>query len=212
MSRKQRKIEKEIRARKAAEEKIAREEAEKERLANRTPKEKAEDNKRTALGCGAIILVLVLVGACGSIFSGDDEDESAATDTSTSASASADPTTEEAPSEEQTETETEEATAESSDGGAEEWLLEQMGSDSWTDILMSDPTLWGGYVNGSEVSHGVWHVRLQVDRAQDKELGERAAHAIANLVRFDHDDPRVKDIDWVVVEDGAGVVIAQESV
>lgn len=212
MSRKQRKIEKEIRARKAAEEKIAREEAEKERLANRTPKEKAEDNKRTALGCGAIVLVLVLVGACGSIFSGDDEDESAATDTSTSASASADPTTEEAPSEEQTETETEEATAESSDGGAEEWLLEQMGSDSWTDILMSDPTLWGGYVNGSEVSHGVWHVRLQVDREQDKELGERAAHAIANLVRFDHDDPRVKDIDWVVVEDGAGVVIAQESV
>lgn len=212
MSRKQRKIEKEIRARKAAEEKIAREEAEKERLANRTPKEKAEDNKRTALGCGAIILVLVLVGACGSIFSGDDEDESAATDTSTSASASADPTTEEARSEEQTETETEEATAESSDGGAEEWLLEQMGSDSWTDILMSDPTLWGGYVNGSEVSHGVWHVRLQVDREQDKELGERAAHAIANLVRFDHDDPRVKDIDWVVVEDGAGVVIAQESV
>ena len=212
MSRKQRKIEKEIRARKAAEEKIAREEAEKERLANRTPKEKAEDNKRTALGCGAIVLVLVLVGACGSIFSGDDEDESAATDTSTSASASADPTTEEAPSEEQTETETEEATAESSDGGAEEWLLEQMGSDSWTDILMSDPTLWGGYVNGSEVSHGVWHVRLQVDREQDKELGERAAHAIANLVRFDHDDPRVKDIDWVVVEDGAGVVIAQESI
>lgn len=212
MSRKQRKIEKEIRARKAAEEKIAREEAEKERLANRTPKEKAEDNKRTALGCGAVILVLVLVGACGSIFSGDDEDESAATDTSTSASASADPTTEEAPSEEQTETETEEATAESSDGGAEEWLLEQMGSDSWTDILMSDPTLWGGYVNGSEVSHGVWHVRLQVDREQDKELGERAAHAIANLVRFDHDDPRVKDIDWVVVEDGAGVVIAQESI
>lgn len=212
MSRKQRKIEKEIRARKAAEEKIAREEAEKERLANRTPKEKAEDNKRTALGCGAIILVLVLVGACGSIFSGDDEDESATTDTSTSASTSADPTTEEAPSEEQTETETEETTAESSDGGAEEWLLEQMGSDSWTDILMSDPTLWGGYVNGSEVSHGVWHVRLQVDREQDKELGERAAHAIANLVRFDHDDPRVKDIDWVVVEDGAGVVIAQESV
>ena len=74
MSRKQRKIEKEIRARKAAEEKIAREEAEKERLATRTPKEKAEDNKRTALGCGAIILVLVLVGACGSIVSGDDED------------------------------------------------------------------------------------------------------------------------------------------
>lgn len=216
MSRKQRKIEKEIRARKAAEEKNAREEAEKERLANRTPKEKAEDNKRTALGCGAIILVLVLVGACGSIVSGDDEDESAATDTSTSASAPADPTTEETKSEEpaaeQTETETEEATAESSDGGAEEWLLEQMGSDSWTDILMSDPTLWGGYVNGSEVSHGVWHVRLQVDREQDKELGERAAHAIANLVRFDHDDPRVKDIDWVVVEDGAGVVIAQESV
>lgn len=212
MSRKQRKIEKEIRARKAAEEKIAREEAEKERLANRTPQQKAEDNKRTALGCGAIILVLVLVGACGSIFSGDDEDKSAEKETSTSTSTPADPTTEEAPSEEQTETETEETTAESSDGGAEEWLLEQMGSDSWTDILMSDPTLWGGYVNGSEVSHGVWHVRLQVDREQDKELGERAAHAIANLVRFDHDDPRVKNIDWVVVEDGAGVVIAQESV
>ena len=83
MSRKQRKIEKEIRARKAAEEKIAREEAEKERLANRTPKEKAEDNKRTALGCGAIILVLVLVGACGSIFSGDDEDKSAEKENST---------------------------------------------------------------------------------------------------------------------------------
>lgn len=214
MSRKQRKIEKEIRARKAAEEKIAKEEAEKERLANRTPEQKAEDNKNGAIGCGLVVLLLLIIGGCGAIVGGDDEDESAADETSTSASVertqdSQDPSTSEQQPAENTEDET---VAESADGGAEEWLLEQMGAESWTDVLLSDPSLWGGYINGSEVSHGVWHVRLQVDREQDKELGERAAHAIANLVRFDHDDPRVKDIDWVVVEDGAGVVIAQESV
>lgn len=110
-------------------------------------------------------------------------------------------------SKEPTPTETEAA----SSTPEEDWLREQFGVDSFTEILITDPTLWGRYVNGVERKGDRLHVRLQVDRDTDQELADRAAHAIANFVRFS-DDERVKDIDWVVVEDGAGVHMAQEMI
>ncbi|MFD5868324.1 hypothetical protein ACFWGD_06895 [Corynebacterium sp. NPDC060344] len=93
----------------------------------------------------------------------------------------------------------------------EDWLREQFAVESFTEILMTDPSLWGGYVNGVERKGDRLHVRLQVNREADQDLADRAAPAIANLVRFS-DDERVKGIDWVVVEDGAGVHMAQEMI
>lgn len=98
--------------------------------------------------------------------------------------------------------------------GYESWLKEQMGvEETFTEILMRDASLWGGYVNGFDANRDRMHVRLQIDRTDPdaKEMGERAAGAIANLVRMS-DDPRVENVDWVVIEDGAGTYIAQESV
>lgn len=120
---------------------------------------------------------------------------------------------------EQTETETEgtqveQAQDEDRADGYESWLKEQFGVESFTEVLVSDPGSWAGYVNGFEANRDRMHVRLQVDRdsPKDKEMGERAATAIASLIRTGNEDPRVASVDWVVVDDGTGVVIAQESV
>lgn len=217
MSRKQRKYEKEIRARRAAEEKIAAEdaakakkekerkqaqEAERKRRAALTPEQRAAEDKRNAIGCGVIFLLLLIVGSC-TVLGDDDKNSNTATSQTTSSSQT---TTESSTAE------TAEIDAQNANGGPEQWLKEMFFvEDSWSELLLKDPTMWAGYINGTELDGSNWHVRLQVDRDQDEELAKKAAHAIANLIAADS-DPRVKDIDWVIVEDGAGVVIAQESV
>lgn len=95
----------------------------------------------------------------------------------------------------------------------EAWLKDQFGVQSFSEVLIDDPSMWAGYINGVEAKRDRMHVRLQVDRSDpaDKAMGERASTAIASLVRLS-DDPRVDGVEWVVVDDGAGVVISQESV
>ena len=140
---------------------------------------------------------MVLFVACGG---GDDD---------TDPTPAADDTTPAAPAAEEAGTSDEERAA-----GYESWLKEQMGvEETFTEILMRDASLWGGYVNGFDANRDRMHVRLQIDRTDPdaKEMGERAAGAIANLVRMS-DDPRVENVDWVVIDDGAGTYIAQESV
>jgi len=91
------------------------------------------------------------------------------------------------------------------------WLEKQMGSTP-AEVLTRDPSLWYGYVSGAYFDHGNLHVQLQVDRKEDKALGEQAAHALSNLVGLSN-DPEVADIDGhAVVEDGAGVVIDQKMI
>ena len=212
--RKQKKYEKELRAQRAAQEKIdaedarkaereekarARKQAEEERRAALTPEErKKEDKRNTIIGLiGVAVLVMVLFVACGG---GDDD---------TDPTPAADDTTPAAPAAEEAGTSDEERAA-----GYESWLKEQMGvEETFTEILMRDASLWGGYVNGFDANRDRMHVRLQIDRTDPdaKEMGERAAGAIANLVRMS-DDPRVENVDWVVIDDGAGTYIAQESV
>ena len=211
MSRRQRKIEKEIRARKAAEEKIAKEEAqkakrkqqreaEKKRRASLTPEQRKKEDKNTALGCGALLLLILLIGGCGTFFSSDNKSPSA----EQSSTVYSESTTSDAPEQP--------AQNAAASGDAEAWLKETFGVSSWSEVLAQDPTMWAGYINGSEVVGGMWHIRLQVDRNADTELAERAAKAIASLARAAKDDPRVSGIDWVIIEDGAGVFMAQESI
>lgn len=118
------------------------------------------------------------------------------------------------PEEDQDEDQDDEDQAEDRAAGYESWLKEQFGVESFTEVLVSDPSSWAGYVNDFDANRDRMHVRLQVDRdsAEGEEMGEQAARAIANLIRSDDEDPRVAGVDWVVADDGAGVVIAQEPV
>ena len=70
-----------------------------------------------------------------------------------------------------------------------------------------------GYTaSGEDVDVNVCKTKhLTNTRSSGSDVGERAAGAIANLVRMS-DDPRVENVDWVVIDDGAGTYIAQESV
>lgn len=91
------------------------------------------------------------------------------------------------------------------------WLEKQMGGKP-AEYLTQDPSLWYGYVNGAYFESGSLYVQLQVDRKEDKALGQQAAKALSNLVGLSS-DPEVADIDGhAVVEDGAGVYIAQEMI
>lgn len=199
--RKQKKYEKEIRDRRAAEEKVKREDerrdAEKERRASLTPEQrKSEDstNAKAAFGCFTFIVIIALIFFVACRPDGDDDNHESSGSRS-SYSAPADGI----------------AGGSASGVDAERWLKDNLGVSSFTEILTSDPTLWGGYVNGVELDGGQLHVRLQVDRDSDSEMAKRASDAIANLVRFS-DDHRVSGVDWVIVEDGAGTYMSQTKV
>ena len=126
-----------------------------------------------------------------------------------------------AAAEEVSEDEAEDETIEEDSGRSDEekaadyeaWLKGQLGVESFTQLLTSDPSLWGGWINGFDAQRDRMHVRLQIDRndSDSKDFAKQAATAIASLVRAS-DDPRVENVDWVVVDDGAGVYIAQESI
>lgn len=90
------------------------------------------------------------------------------------------------------------------------WLKSQFGSDP-SEVLVQNPALWYGYVASAYVEGSRLHVQLQVDRKQDKELGEQAAKALASFVMFS-DDPLVSGVEYALAEDGTGVVIDQERV
>lgn len=129
------------------------------------------------------------------------------------------PVTEETPMEETTveDTPTEDSAPERSDeqkaADYEAWLKSQLGVQEFSELLASDPTLWGGWINGIVADRDRMHVRLQVDRndADSKDFAKRAAKSISMLVKSS-DDERVSNVDWVVVDDGAGNYLAQESV
>lgn len=90
------------------------------------------------------------------------------------------------------------------------WLHDQFGAEP-SEVLAQDPAMWYGYVSDAYIDHGNLHVLLQVDRKADKALAERAQDALVNFVKIGS-DPRVDGVSYVVVEDGAGVVITQKMV
>ena len=79
---------------------------------------------------------------------------------------------------------------------------------NFSDLYAQDPTLWGGYINGVRVEGSNAYITLQVapDETQRDGLGERAAQALSTLLTED----MVDGIDWLIIEDAAGVVIDQK--
>ncbi|MSS84980.1 hypothetical protein FYJ24_09430 [Actinomycetaceae bacterium WB03_NA08] len=82
------------------------------------------------------------------------------------------------------------------------------GGQEFTEILVSDPTLWAGYINGIRVEGDLAYYTLQIsaDDLDREEFGQQAARALSTLLPAS----AVEGIDWIIVEDGAGTVIAQE--
>lgn len=82
------------------------------------------------------------------------------------------------------------------------------GVDSMTELLGPLPGEWPGYVQGVRVEGDLAYFTLQVDRstAGGHQLGVDATQALSTL--FGEAD--LKGISWIIVEDGAGVVIDQK--
>lgn len=149
-----------------------------------------------------LVATSLVIAACGSA-------DNTATEESTVEDVAIEEVAEETPAEDATPERNDEEKA----ADYEAWLKGQLGVESFSQLLSSDPSLWGGWINGFDAQRDRMHVRLQIDRndSDSKDFAERAATAIASLVRAS-DDPRVENVDWVVVDDGAGVYIAQESI
>lgn len=90
----------------------------------------------------------------------------------------------------------------------EQAIKNAFGVESFTELYVEDPTMWGGYINGVRVESTRAHITLQVDRSSPdgRDMGERAAQALSTLLSKDD----VEGIDWIIVEDGAGTVIDQK--
>ena len=77
-----------------------------------------------------------------------------------------------------------------------------------SELLSALPGEWPGYVQGVRVEGDLAYFTLQVDRstAGGHQLGVDATQALSTL--FGEAD--LKGISWIIVEDGAGVVIDQK--
>jgi len=89
----------------------------------------------------------------------------------------------------------------------EQALKDVFGVQSFSELLY-DASMWGGYINGVRVENGHAYITLQIgsDDPGSDELGSRAASAISTVLPAE----AYEGITWIVVEDVAGVVIAQE--
>lgn len=82
------------------------------------------------------------------------------------------------------------------------------GVGSMSELLVEMPTDWPGYVVGVRVEGDLAYFTLQVDRntADGARLGKDAAQALSTLLGKED----VAGINWIIVEDGTGVVIHQK--
>ena len=87
-------------------------------------------------------------------------------------------------------------------------LREIFGVSSMTELLVEMPSDWPGYVAGVRVEGDLAYFTLQVDRntADGARLGKEAAQALSTLLG----EEDVIGINWIIVEDGTGVVIDQK--
>lgn len=91
----------------------------------------------------------------------------------------------------------------------EQAIKESLGGvESFSELYVSDPTLWGGYISGVRTDGQNAFVTLQIannDPAR-KDFGKRAAKALSTLLPAS----AVERISWIIVEDASGVVIDQK--
>ncbi|MGW4368005.1 hypothetical protein ACWEKT_20400 [Nocardia takedensis] len=82
----------------------------------------------------------------------------------------------------------------------------------FTDLLADPSTTWPGLITAISVQQGRAHVRTDLNKQIDQELGTRAARAIASLVRLGTDQRLKTALSSIFVEDSSGAVISQATV
>ena len=96
---------------------------------------------------------------------------------------------------------------------AEKWVKEVLNIDgSWGNTNEFAPE-FSAYANEAKVEHGKLVVTMQIDRgdAHQRDLAERANLLLKNSATVNFPE-HLKQVDWIVMEDGAGSFISQERV
>lgn len=95
------------------------------------------------------------------------------------------------------------------DAEAEAWVREQYGlsaDESWMNA--------GGnasYITGVRMDGKNLYVTMQIDRATEEDKAESVTKLLTNSASM-HPNDFTEQMSWVIVEDGAGTVVKQESV
>lgn len=152
-------------------------------------------------GVGMLAVGALLLAGCSS----DDGDKSAATAQPPVQSTQHEPD----------ETAVDEPVAEESGDDAtardvEKYILESFGADSFGEALAQNPDGWAGRIQEVKFSNGNAHI-LTAYTTSDKAEGTQTANAIANLISLGSPELS-KKVDWIIVEDGTGTIIAQKQV
>lgn len=188
MGRRQRKYEKEILAREAAEKKVAEDKAKKAKKAKLKAEQKARSQKQAEENpVGYTIAGLVVLGAiiwavvsmCSSVGSSSESEASRSNAGSTSSSSNL-------------------ASA------AEAELLSSLGSSTF----LGSGVDWAQHIVKITNKRDDLYVAIQVDRSSplSDDLAQRTVRGVNNFLSSD----LKKEIDWIIVTDGTGVVMEQK--
>lgn len=181
------------------------------------PKKRRNPLKIAGLGCLGLLALVFIIGLIGAAVSGTlgqapEPEETTPAPAETTTAPEPTPTRAEetqAPEETEAAADTPEAWAESMEAQAKTLNgVPEGGTWRDSDGCASDPTNWRCINQGATAtSKGSLKVTLQIpgDDSAAEELADQAANSYLTALAPEHDDLR-----WVIVQDGAGVVIDQK--
>ena len=148
-----------------------------------------------------LIAAAVLIGVIGNLAGGTDSDEPIVEEQVKVE----EPATEDVDLEP---TEAEMATSDAERSEAfEDAIKTAFGGVEFSTLLAEDPTMWAGWISEVRVEGSNAFVRLQLTKEdKDDDIGKRAAKALSTLLTKED----VDGIDWIIVEDASGTVMAQQ--
>lgn len=146
-----------------------------------------------------LIAVVVFIGVIANLAGGDDDAGKPAEEEIVAV--------EEAPTEEVAPEETAQPDDAARSASLEQAIKNAFGGVEFSTLLAEDPTMWAGWISEVRVEGSNAYVRLQLT-PEDKndDIGKRAAQALSTLLTKEY----VEGIDWIIVEDASGVVMAQK--
>lgn len=156
---------------------------------------------------GIVVAVLVVAGI-GNLATGDEREAAQVDPTPTPIASESPEPAEPTEAAEEPAPEPEPAVDEEARSAAfEQAIRDAFGGQEYSEVFASDPTLWYGWISEVRTEGSNGYVTLQVGSGSPDrdDLGERAADALPRLLPAD----ATADIDWIIVEDASGVVIAQ---
>jgi hypothetical protein len=97
---------------------------------------------------------------------------------------------------------------------AEKYVLQNLMADSFQSATCGSadqgtPHCWQPWVTGFTFSAGVLRVMVQAPEPDNQQVGENAAHAVANFIKLGSPPTALSGVQWVESTDGVGTHIAQ---